>query len=149
MELSTIGGLLLFALFSAGGWGCAWIGVQGLRTAEAERKEHRARTTGTVTDLEKRVSRAYRGPTHISWVPTVRFHVDGREICRDYQYAFREGELSVAETVDILYDPADPTRFHLEKLHDREYESSRALIRFGAVWIAIAAVVALFGARSI
>ena len=120
----------LFALIEALGDQSKW-----LKREEAER----TRTTGVIVGFaEERHRYRRRRSLNAHYVtvhfPIVHFQVDDVEyrlksrgiVPRD---KFREGQ-----SVDLLYDPNNPTHFHLDR-RDTEERSARGTIIFALVWL--------------
>ena len=137
--------LLLFALFSLGGWGIIGVGISGNIDMRRRMERERTRTTGEVVELVPSRKRARNGRD--SWHPLVAFRADGQERRLESPDAYWPGQVNVGETVEILYDADDPSRFHLEKLQEIENTSGWVLIRSGIVWIVVAAIISLLAIR--
>ena len=137
--------LVLFPLASVGGIALIWIGLSGLRKARALEERERSRASGTVVETVRHVSlRRGKIPT---WHPVVRFTADGETHCHESRVGYWLGQFEVGESVDILYDANDPSRYHIEKLFDKQITADKITIVVGVLWIVAAGVVALFVSR--
>lgn len=108
----------IFTLIFTGVWclvGVVFLGVGiGFRRSFLKREERlRARTSGTVAEVVRRVRQGSNGAS-VNWYPIVEFEVDGHRISLESdegggRKAFYEGQ-----PVEVLYDPDDPSCFRLE-----------------------------------
>ena len=86
----------------------------GLRRAFLRKEERlRARATGTVTEVVRRVSHSSDGAS-ASWYPIVEFEADGRAISLEYDEGGGRKRFYEGQSVEVLYDPDDPGCFRLE-----------------------------------
>ena len=104
----------MFAIVFTGIWclvGAIFLGVGiGLRRSFNRRDERlRARTNGTVTEIVRRGS----GDTS-SFYPIVDFEYEGRTISLEADTGGGRKRHYVGQSVEVLYDPDDPTCFRLE-----------------------------------
>lgn len=134
-----IKGLILYLVLSSLGWIWVIMGISTLRTAKKVREQERSRTTATVVDLipEQKVSRSHRNhrrEIRTVWHPVVEFTVDGRGYRLQNPADMHQGEISVGDTVDILYDAGDPNHFTLEKVLEHDVLAARIFIVVGIVW---------------
>ena len=135
----TLGIMALFGLF-------ALIEALGDRSKWLKREQaERTRTTGVIVGFDEERHR-YRRRRFLNahyvtvYYPIVRFRADGV----DYKLKstsivpremFREGQ-----AVDVLYDPNNPTHFHMDR-GDMEDRSTRGAIIFALVWLICCLVV--------
>lgn len=124
----------LFALFEPLGDRSKW-----LKREEAER----TRTTGVIVGFaEERHRYAHRHgkvrSTHYVTVyyPIVRFQVDGVEYKLKSTGIVPRDKYKIGQSVDLLYEPNNPTHFHLDR-GDMEERSTRGTIIFALVWLTI------------
>ena len=110
----TLGVLALAGLF-------ALIEALGDRRAWRRREEtERARTTGTLVGLSAKRHRhgsvRNRNRRFVTvYYPIVSFQVDGVEYRLESADIVPRDEYQVGQSVDLLYDPDDPTHFHLDR----------------------------------
>ena len=108
----------LFVLMFTGIWclvGAIFLAVGiGLRRSFARREERlRARTEGRVADVFSRTS--YSGSSRsVSWYPVIAFEAEGLEYELEYHVGGSRRAFSPGQSVEVLYDPDDPTCFRLE-----------------------------------
>lgn len=127
----------LFALIEALGDRRKW-----RRMEDAER----ARTVGVIVDYaEERHHHSHRhgqvrSTRYVTvYYPIVRFQVDGTEYkLKSTSFVPRE-EYRESQAVDLMYDPNNPTHFHLDR-GDVEDRSTRGTTIFALVWLTIAVV---------
>ena len=108
----------LFTLIFTGVWclvGLVFIAVGiGLRLSFNRREERlRARASGTVTEVVRRVSHSRNGNS-VSWHPIVDFEADGRRISLECDEGGGRKRFYEGQAVEVLYDPDDPACFRLE-----------------------------------
>ena len=147
----------IFAVLSFGGWVAVFGGIVDVRRVDRRRR----RTTGTVVEIVERTERRKRrvnNPrqhrTHEYTVtlynPVIAFNVEGRDYRLKCLYTCLKDELSVGETVDILYDDGQPQQYRIDRVLERERKGSVHEILIGIAWIIVSLIVtfALFrGAR--
>ena len=129
----------------------ALVGLFGLIEALGDRRKwrrredaERTRTMGVIVGFaEERHRYAHRHgrvrSTHYVTVyyPIVRFQVDGVEYKLKSTGIVPRDKFPVGQAVDLLYDPNNPTQFHLDR-GDMEERSTRGAIIFALVWLTIA-----------
>ena len=71
------------------------------------------------------------------YYPIVRFQVDGVEYKLKSTGIVPRDKFPVGQSVDLLYDPNNPSHFHLDR-GDMEERSTRGTIIFALVWLTIA-----------
>ena len=126
--------LMFFLIASVGAWFFLGVSIQSRREYRRKTEAERARATGTVVDHVRHKR---------SWLhPVVEFTADGRVNRLEYPVDVDPGELPVGTQVEVLYNPDDPARFHLEQYHG-EAPGARALARIGFIWLAGAAALTL------
>ena len=148
MNEQIFAGLILFALASLVGWCFIGIGLKGRRNRHRREELERARATGIVVELIRQESTVRRGRV-VFWRPVVECVIDGRTLRLESDTGYWENQVALREEVEILYDPSDPSRFHLVKLQEHERRSEGLMIFSGVFWVAIAAVIAWIGSKSI
>ena len=137
--------LVLFPLLSVSGIALVWIGLRGVRKARRQEEQERARASGTVVEMVKHFSLRRGKPS--SWHPVVEFTVDGQTLRYESPDGYWLDQFKVGECVDVLYDADDPSRFHLEKLFERQIASDKVTIALGMLWIVAAGFVSYFTSR--
>ena len=124
------------------GWVWLICGISGWRDILRHEERERARATGTVMEVI-RVERRYRGrrgsrpKTFVSYYPVVEFQAEGRLVRDQSAYGFPTKELSVGDSVEILYDADDPSHFHLDGTYDRLRRVNTGYILAGILWLII------------
>lgn len=108
----------LFIIMFTGIWclvGGVFLAVGfGLRRSLLRRDERqRARSTGRIAEVVRRVSRGSDGES-VSWHPVVEFEADGRRISLESDEGGGRKRFYEGQPVEVLYDPDDPSSFHLE-----------------------------------
>ena len=142
--------VILFAGLSIGGWVAVFGGIADMRKADRCRR----RTTGRVVEIaertEHRKRRVNRSQQHRSYEDTVTlynpvlaFNVEGREYRLKCLYTCLRDEVSVGETVDILYEDDRPQQYRIERVVQRERKGTAFEISIGIAWI-IASLVVTF-----
>ncbi len=79
----------------------------------------------------------YDFPDIMLYYPIVRFQVDGVEYKLKSTGIVPRDKFPVGLSVDLLYDPNNPSHFHLDR-GDMEERSTRGTIIFALVWLTIA-----------
>ena len=130
----------------AGGLGLIWTGAAGIVKVRRQVRTERARAAGVVVGLVRHAPRRRGGAA--SWHPVVEFRAGARTCRFEDGTGYRKDEFAVGERVDVLFDPDDPVRFHLDKLFDVGCAGDRTMIAVGAVWFVLAALIAFFVSRS-
>ena len=107
-----------------------------------KQKWETARAVGKVVCFETRVNRTgkYRNVVHERDSPVVEFSVDGTTVRHKSDIEYGENTFEVDEIVHLLYDPSDPSRFHLEKGFRRLLSSGGTLIAVGIAWVVLSCV---------
>lgn len=129
-------GMLLIAAafaFALTGLGLLCSGLRARRRWWTRMERERARATGTVVDFAPGKGGGV--------VPVVRFVAEGQE----YRLAAPGGASAgyeAGQSVDVLYDADDPTRFHLEA-RDEGTPPGAGLRRVGLVFLACGAIAAV------
>ena len=122
----------------------------GYRRALRRREEaERTRTTGVVVgfveDRHRYRSRRSLNAHYVTvYYPIVRFQADGVEYKLKCTSIVPRDKYQEDQPVDLLYDPNNPTHFHLDR-GDMEVRSNRGTIIFALVWliITVAIIIAL------
>lgn len=125
----------LFGLIEALGDRSKW-----LKREEAER----TRTTGVIVGFaEERHRYRRRGSLNAHYVtvyyPIVRFRADDVEYELKSTSIVPRDQYPEGQSVDVLYDPNNPTHFHLDR-GDAQERSNRGTIIFALVWLACSLV---------
>ena len=139
----------LFAIVSIGGWAVLYIGLKGNIESKKRFEQERAHASGRVVGLIPREHRYGRRNRTTFWHPVVSFIVDGREYKIERKDGLYKGDVAVGDEVEVRYGSDDPTHFHLGSYPESDRRSSKSLMCFGIVWILIAVIAAVLGARMI
>lgn len=104
----------MFILIFTGVWslvGVIFLAVGlGLRAAFRRREERmRARAAGTVVEVVRRM-----GNDSAAFYPIVEFEADGRKISLESSDGGGRKRFYEGQSVEVLYDPDDPSQFMLE-----------------------------------
>ena len=122
--------------------GFIFIGV-ALYTKQYQRKKeiHECSLAmGKIVDIVEKKHHSGRGGTVRYYVPVVEFAANNVEYKLENENGSRErDEITIGKSVDIMYDPNDPTHFHLTEDEANEQASNR-LLRFGLIIVFCAAI---------
>ena len=141
MQDTLIKMLIFFAVSSFFGWILFFTGISLARSKRRRDEREYSRTTGTIVDFEDLEIRSGRYPTHIS-LPVIEFTSYGRKYRVRNSNNLDEDKYLLGATVDVLYDPNDPTHFHLEA--DASYTNGgRNARKIAMIWILLAAVLTI------
>ena len=138
MSKAMLNRLIVYAIISFGGWLFACIGVSGIREARKRREAENAVTTAKVVEHVKYQKRSRRRArscvnTYYSyWRAVLEFDAEGRHY--RLEGVVQEGKPAVGETVDIWYDPNDPTHFHQEGQLERWLRNDAIVTVLGVLW---------------
>jgi len=124
----------LFAAISAAGWILLIVGIAIQRYQSRRLEQERTRATGTV------VAHADGSGTGRYCLPVIEFTADGQKVRQRCKGTFERERYPVGQTVDILYDADNPTRFHPDAAV--EVNPGRILVLIGVAWIAFAVILA-------
>jgi len=147
MDERLMTALVVFALFSLGGWAVIWIGVKGNIEARRRGEREHSRTSGKVVRLVSREHRYGRHNRRTFWYPVVAFYAEGRAYELESKDGLWADAVAEGDEVELLYDADDPSRFHLEMFGESDARSGGHLIRFGIAWVIVAVVVAVLIAK--
>lgn len=134
MDSTGMKGLLFFLMTSFVGWIFLLVSIRSRREHRKRLERERTRATGSIVDYAPGRGDAGR--------PVVEFIADGRQIRLENKSAVDRARYPVGASVEVLYDPDDPSRFHLESDAD-DGSGSAALARVGYIWLACAAALTL------
>lgn len=136
---SILGGMAAFFIFA---------GIYSLRYSRRRDEEQNAQTTGVVMDERKQQKRGRNTAPITYWYPVIRYTAEGREYENEYPVGLRlEEKLEVGSSVDVLYDPSDPEKYHIMG-EDTDYRAGKHCViggLLGLVGAAAFAVIAYFG----
>ena len=140
----------LFSTIFIGVWclvGAIFLAVGfGLRRSFQRREERlRARATGTVQEVVRRVHHGSDGDS-VSWYPIVEFEADGQRISLASGDGGGRKRYYEGQSVEVLYDPDDPSCFRLEGSETMNLVG-KIFLGVGLACIAIGLIVGL-GARA-
>lgn len=139
--------LILYVAISAAGWLFAYIGISGIRETRKRQEAEIATTTATVVNVVKhqhrRRSKAWKRRSNpVYWRSVVEYEVDGR------QYRLEglrwDGKPDVGDTIDIWYNPDNPSQFHQKGELERFLWNDCLTAALGAAW----GILSIFLARS-
>ena len=138
--------VLVGFMTSLGGWIFLYIGLTDLRDARKRQEAERRRATAKVVDVvaHKHTVRNTRRrlPRKISvtvWKPVVEFDVEDRTYRVESPEPFEKGELPVGSSEEVLYDPEDPTHFHLERIGRLDFHKAWFCVGIGIATLVFAA----------
>lgn len=113
-----------------------------LRRGCLRREERlRARATGTIAEVVRRVSHSSDGAS-ASWYPIVEFEADGRTVSLESSDGGGRKRFYEGQSVEVLYDPDDPACFRIEGF-DTLRLASRVFLGVGLGCVAIGLIAAL------
>ena len=144
LESPLVKFLIIYAAASAAGWLFACIGISGMRDTWKREARETCHTTGKAVEhvrYRKRSRRRRRTYYYTYWRSVVAFTAEGK--------AFRaegvliDGRPAVGETVDIWYDPDDPTHFHQAGQLERHKKSDALVTAAGILWARFSIVLAI------
>lgn len=129
--------LILYVAMSAGGWLFACIGLSGIRQTRKRQAAETAVTTATVVDVVRyqhrsRSSRGRRISYHTYWRSVVEYEVDGRHYRLEGMRL--NGKPDTGDTIDIWYNPDDPSQFHQKGQLEMFLRSDLCTAAIGAAW---------------
>lgn len=138
MNKEKLNQLIIYAIISFGGWLFTYIGVSGILEARKRQEAENAVTTAKVVEhvkYQKRSRRRARSRvnTYYSyWRAVLEFVAEGRHY--RLEGVVQEGKPAVGETVEIWYDPNDPTHFHQEGQLERGLRNDAIVAMLGVLW---------------
>ena len=135
MSKAMLNRLIVYAIISFGGWLFAYIGVSGIREARKRQEAENAVTTAKVVEhvkYQKRSRRRHRSYVYTYWRAVMEFDAEGRHY--RLEGVVQEGKPAVGETVEIWYDPNDPTHFHQEGQLERGLRNDVIVAILGVLW---------------
>ena len=135
MDETILALLAMLGIFALAGVGVLRIGLRGRREWRRREERERARASGTVVEFRKERRHVRRGHSYTGCTPVVEFRAEGRDFRLDAAASTQADEFAVGDPVEVLYDPDDPTRFHIEGRECEEKGDGR-LIRMGLIWLA-------------
>ncbi len=109
---------VLFTVLFTGVWclvGAIFLAIGiGMRRSFTRREERlRGRAEGRVVEVVRREHHSSRGDS-ITWYPIVEFVADGHKIALESDDGAGRKKHYEGQSVEVLYDPDDPTTFRLE-----------------------------------
>ena len=123
---------------SLGGWIFLYIGLKSLREARDRQEAERVRATARVVAYNShkytfRTGRgnARRNKTTTVWKPVMEFSVGEKVYRFESKEPFDQDEVPVGSNEEVLYDPDDPSHFHLERIGSQDYRIAWSCIIFG------------------
>lgn len=138
MNKAILNPLIVYAIISFGGWLLAYIGIAGIREARKRQAVENAVATASVVEhvkYQKRSRRRVRShvyTVYTYWRAVLEFDAAGRHY--RLEGVVQEGKPAVGETVDIWYDPNDPTHFHQEGQLERGLCNDAIVAVLGVLW---------------
>jgi len=85
------------------------VGIGMRRSRRLSEERLRARSSGTVVEVVRRTN-----GDSVSFYPIVEFEADGRRVSLESDSGGGRKRHYEGQSVEVLYDPDDPTRFRLE-----------------------------------
>jgi len=143
MDMKLLTGLVIFAVASAGGWAILWMGIRGAFATRDRYERERARTAGRIVKVTERERRYGRHKRQMFYYPEVVFRAEGRDYRLECPDGLWKGAANEGDEADVLYDPDDPTHFHLDFFEASDRRSNVYLMIVGGVWVAVTAAIAL------
>lgn len=128
--------LLVFVMWSFFGWLLFFMGLSSRRDWRRRDETQTAHADGVI---EAYVAKRTSGKNYSYHLPVVRFVAEGQEYRLESEFAMKPDELPVGTPVQVCYDPADPTRFHLD-LEEVRHGNTNGPMTFGIVWILISLI---------
>ena len=138
MNKAILNPLIVYAIISFGGWLFAYIGIAGIREARKRQAVENAVATASVVEHVKyqkrsrRRARSHVYTVYTYWRAVLEFDAAGRHY--RLEGVVQEGKPAVGETVDIWYDPNDPTHFHQEGQLERGLRNDAIVAVLGVLW---------------
>ena len=135
MNKSILNQLIVYAIVSFAGWLFAYTGIDGIREARRRQEAETAVTTAKVVEhvrYRKRSRHRHRRYVYTYWRAVLEFDAEGRHY--RLEGVVQEGKPAVGETVEIWYDPNDPTRFHQEGQLERWLRNDAIIAVLGVLW---------------
>ena len=131
--------LILYAATSFAGWLFACIGISGMRDTRKREARETSHTTGQVVEHVKYRKRSRnharrpRRPRYYTyWRAVVEFTAEGKAFRAEGMLV--DGKPAVGETIDIWYDPDDPTHFHQLGQLEGYIKSDALVAAAGVLW---------------
>lgn len=138
--MSEMGGkmLLFFAASSFVAWIILFVGLSTRRELRRRNERETTRTTGVIVDYVRAETRMGKRGQLEYRKPVIEFTADGQSVRGEYDTSMGRDAHPIGETVDVLYDVSDPSRFHLA--YDPVYaDPGGGAIRLAVIWIAVSA----------
>ena len=135
MNNSHLSHVAVYAIISLGGWLFAYMGIAGIRETRRRWKAETAVTTGKVVEhvkYQKLSRRRRRRHVYTYWRGVVEFDAEGRHY--RLEGVVQHGKPAVGETVELWYDPDDPTHFHQKGDLERWFHSDCITTVIGVLW---------------
>ncbi len=128
--------LIVYAIISFGGWLFAYIGISGIHESRKRQEAESAVTTAKVVEHVKYQKRSHRHrgrrQVYTYWRAVLEFDAEGRHY--RLEGVVQEGKPAVGETVDIWYDPNDPTHFHQKGQPEQWIRNDAIVAVLGVLW---------------
>jgi hypothetical protein len=135
--------LIIFIGSSLIGWIFIGVAIYVNRYQRKKELTERELATGKIVDIVKKVHSNGRGGRITAYVPVVEFEVNGKIYHLENENGTRHlEEIEIGKSVDIMYDPDNPTHFHMTSA-DANETGSNSLIRFAIIIIIGAAILAV------
>ena len=131
--------LILYAAASSGGWLFIALGISSMRDTRKREARETSHTTGQVVDhvkYRKRSRSHTRRPGRRSyytyWRAVVEFAAEGKTF--RLEGVLQDGRPAVGETIDLWYDPDDPSHFHQSGQLERDFRNDAIVVAAGVLW---------------
>lgn len=131
--------LIIFAIASFGGWLFTYSGISGILKTRKRKELETSRTTGRVVEhVRYQKQRRVRKRSYVStyWRSIVEFTAWGRQY--RLEGVVRDGKPAVGETVEVKYDPDDPSHFHYPGQLEGNMRFDGITIAVGVLWLILA-----------
>ena len=131
--------LIIFAIASSGGWIFTYIGISGILETLKRKSRETSRARGRVVEhirYQGRRRRRGRSYDYTYWRSLVEFTAWGRQY--RLEGVVRDGKPAVGETVEIEYDPDDPSHFHYPGQLEGDMRFDGITLVAGALWLVLA-----------
>ncbi len=139
LVFGILGGMAVFFIIA---------GIYSLRSSRRRDEEQTVQTTGVVVAERKRQKKGGRTAPITYWYPVIRYTAEGKEYESEYPVGLRlQARLEVGSSVDVLYDPSYPEKYHIMG-EDADYRAGKYCViggLLGLVGAAAFAVIAYFG----
>ena len=147
MNKAILNQLIVYAIISFGGWLFAYIGISGIR--EARKRQHAENAVATACVVEhvkyqkrsRRQARSHVNTIYTYWRAVLEFDAEGRHY--RLEGVVQDGKPAVGETVDLWYDPDDPTHFHQKGQLEQYFRNDVITAGIGVLWAVLSVLLTM------